>query len=143
MKLIVCVDNRGGMSFFSRRLSKDKLLCQRILELTAGSRLWMSSYSASLFAGYEDRVLTCQDFLTKAGQEDYCFVENVPVEPVKDRITGLILYRWNRDYPADLMFPSALLNDGWHLRSKEDFAGNSHDCITEEIYDLWATENER
>ena len=70
-------------------------------------------------------------------------MENVPVAPIADRITGLMIYRWNRDYPADLMFPMALPDDRWRLRSKEDFAGNSHDCITEEIYDLWVTENER
>ena len=41
--------------------------------------------------------------------------------------------RWNRAYPGDVFFPISL-TQGWTLAEKMDFPGNSHACITEEIY---------
>ena len=49
MHLIVCVDDRDGMSFCGRRLSRDRELIAHILKLTAGRKLWMSAYSAKMF----------------------------------------------------------------------------------------------
>jgi len=44
---------------------------------------------------------------------------------------GLILYRWNRTYPADLYFTLSL--EGWTLERREEFAGSSHEKITKEV----------
>ena len=49
-----------------------------------------------------------------------------------DRLEQVILYRWNRDYPADVRFTLDL--SGFRLRQRVDFAGSSHEKITEEIY---------
>ena len=49
MILIACVDDRGGIAFNHRRQSSDSVVRNRILELTAGSRLWMNEYSAKQF----------------------------------------------------------------------------------------------
>lgn len=42
MILIACVDDRAGIAFNHRRQSSDSVVRDRILELTAGSRLWMN-----------------------------------------------------------------------------------------------------
>lgn len=133
MHLIFCVDDRDGMSFCGRRLSQDKLLTAHILRMCAGNKLWMNRYSSGLFP--QDAVITDEDFLHKAGQEDYCFLENL-LPP--DDISGLksvILYCWNRSYPSTLKFPRELLSD-MRLVHTEDFPGNSHENITMQRYML-------
>lgn len=45
---------------------------------------------------------------------------------------GLIVYRWNRTYPADLFLTLPL--EQWTLVRQEEFAGSSHQNITKEVY---------
>ena len=45
---------------------------------------------------------------------------------------GVILYRWNRTYPADLRLTLSL--EGWSLERREIFAGSSHEKIIKEVY---------
>lgn len=73
-------------------------------------------------------------FLEKAGQGDYCFVENANILPFAHKIETLIVYRWNTVYPADVRFPSVLL-EGKTPTHTADFSGFSHPRITEEIYE--------
>ena len=49
MNIIVCVDKNNGMSFCGKRQSQDRVLRERVLEMTNGSRLLMNSYSAKQF----------------------------------------------------------------------------------------------
>ena len=48
------------------------------------------------------------------------------------QIEELILFRWNRVYPADLHCTLDL--SVWKLTETEEFAGNSHEKITQERY---------
>lgn len=131
MKLILCVDELGGVLFNRRRQSQDRLLRARILELTAGSELWMTAYSAKQFVEGGDFIVD-EDCLAKAGENAYCFAEqgDVPLE----RCEELVLYRWGRQYPADTYFTADVEAEGLHLRSVTEFAGYSHETIREEIY---------
>ena len=47
MILISCIDDRGGLLFHGRRLSRDRVLCQDVLRTCAGSPLWMAPGSRS------------------------------------------------------------------------------------------------
>ena len=49
--MIVCVavDDNLGMTFNKRRQSQDRVLRERLLELTQGRDLWMNSYSVQQF----------------------------------------------------------------------------------------------
>ena len=40
MNLILCVDEGGGMSFFGRRQSMDRVLRQKALALAGEGKLW-------------------------------------------------------------------------------------------------------
>ena len=133
--IIVCVDDHFGMLFNQRRQSQDRILRERILQITAGMPLWMNAYSAKQFANLnvpQIRVDTL--FLTKAAQGEYCFVEDIDVLPYEKQIDKVILYKWNRIYPADLYFSIPLQESGWKLVQTTEFAGSSHETITEEIY---------
>lgn len=131
MKLIVCVDDDNGMMFNRRRQSQDSVLRDRIVSLCAGSVLWMSEYSAKQFPDRE-AVQADNDYMIKARDEDYCFIEDAGYS--LDQCAEVILYRWNRRYPADRYFEADLKTQGFRLVSKNDFAGSSHKKITEEIY---------
>ena len=135
MKLIVCLDDGDGMLFNRRRQSKDSALRQHMLEMCADSALWMNGYSAAQFSP-EATIITAEDFLDKAGPNDYCFLENKDISAYVDRVEQVIIYRWNRAYPRDTTFPTKLFSHKWKLISREEFSGNSHEQITQEVYSL-------
>lgn len=135
MKIIVCLDDKNGMLFHNRRQSKDRVLIEKVLELTRDSTLWMHSYSQTLFERTLDKICVDDCFLEKAGQGEYCFVENADVAPYNASVEELIVFRWNRIYPTDLNFPIELLNDFQKRDEIFSFSGNSHDKITVEVYD--------
>jgi len=134
MTIVVCVDDRYGMLFNGRRQSQDSVLRSRLLERAEGRKLWMNSYSAKQFSQLPQNAMVHEDFLQMAGPGDICFAENVDVTDPLRQCDQLILYCWNRHYPADLFFAKELLEQ-WTLRSTWDFAGSSHDTITENVYE--------
>ena len=134
MILIVCIDNKNGMLFNRRRQSQDRILRARILQLTTQSRLWMNAYSAKQFDISAPQICVAEDFLSQAAPGEYCFLENPVPSNLLEQTEQVILYRWNRDYPADVYFTLDL--SGFQLRQTTDFAGSSHKKITEEIYTL-------
>ena len=134
MKLIVCLDDQNGMLFNNRRLSKDSCLRKRLLEQVKDGNLWMNAYSAGQFTEESDAVRVCEDYLAKAGTEDFCFLENADICPYIDRVEQLIVYRWNRLYPSDTVFPFDKSFVNWKKVSSFDFPGSSHEKLTEEVY---------
>lgn len=133
MKLMVCVDTRHGMLFNRRRLSSDRAVIDKILQLRGENRLWINEYSQSLFPPDAD-ICIDPDFLRLAQTDDFFFVENVDVTPYLASADTVYLFCWNRTYPADLYFPVAELKQMWHQIYREDFSGYSHEMITLEVY---------
>lgn len=133
MNLIVCIDNHNGMAFHNRRQSQDRILREQLFQMIGSRRLWMNSYSRKQFTEtVPTEICTAEDFLEKAGPGDYCFVENLDISPYAKQVETLVLFRWNRDYPADLFFRLDL--GSWTLIKSLDFTGFSHKVITKEIY---------
>ncbi len=127
MILIVCLDDKNGMSFGGRRQSRDRVLTERIKSMAADKRLFMSEYSAKLYGG---GVIACDNFTEMAKEGDLCFIENTL--PPNGDIEKIIIYKWNRDYPADLYFTLDL--DEFIQTSEYEFEGSSHEKITELVY---------
>lgn len=134
MIVIVCVDDNGGMLFNQRRQSQDRLVQQDILLHTAGARLLMNAYSYRLFQPHDAQITTIEDCLAQAGTGEFCFVENLDPVPYLDQVEGLIVYRWNRRYPADRFLSICLDPPVWKRVCCEEFAGFSHEKITKEVY---------
>ena len=144
MKVIVCVDDGNGMLFNKRRQSQDRVLRDVVQKMTAGQKLWMNAYSARQFqegsqtgenvTGVSETaaLIVAEDFLRQAGENDFCFVENEKLLPYSDRITEVVVYRWNRSYPGDFHLDLDLKQ--WRLVQTTEFAGYSHEKITKEIY---------
>ena len=101
MTVIVCLDNANGMMFNHRRQSRDANVVKDILKTINGASLLIAPYSESLFSQAECSVSISESFLADADAKDYCFVENTSVAEFKEKISRLVIYKWNRDYPAD------------------------------------------
>lgn len=142
MRLIAVVDNGNGMMFAGRRLSKDSALRKRILARTSPRKLWFSHYTFAQFMEEEIfdpdillRLNVDDDYMSLAGEEDYVWNETIPCAQYEDQISAVILYRWNRDYPSDVTFDLDMGDASkWKLIRSSEFAGFSHERITEEVY---------
>lgn len=132
MKLILFLDERGGMLFNRRRQSQDRVAREYILKRTAGSRLLMNPYSAKQF-GEGAPVTVTESPQKEAGAADYALIENLPVELAG--VDEVILMLWNCLYPSDVRFDkNSLFPLGFSLAESEEFAGYSHERITVETY---------
>lgn len=132
MKIIVCLDDKNGMLFNERRQSRDRMVIEDIIASYPGEKIYMNSYSKSLFLKYPYQIEEDENFLDKISNDQVGFVENLSLTPYKEKITDIIIYKWNRDYPADKYLDVSL--EEWELVSTAEFAGYSHEKITKETY---------
>ena len=133
MNLIVCLDDNNGMAFNERRQSRDRTLTRKMIEMLNGHRVWMSPASAKMFLDVPDGIVISSDhYLQEAGKNDFCFVETDDLTAFTAEIQSITVFRWNRVYPADLIFPIDL--SAWRKFYTEDFEGSSHEKITREMY---------
>lgn len=130
MRIIVCVEDRNGMLFNNRRVSKDQAVISDIAGYT--KRIMVHPFSEKLFDDVDMDVCAEEFFLRHAQQGAYCFVENQKLSPYADKIEAIILYRWNRRYPADFFFDFNL--EAWEISEQTEMEGKSHEKITKEIY---------
>ena len=131
MKLIFCLDDRNGMMFNFRRQSMDKVLRQRVLKMAESSRIIMSPYSAKQFIE-SGNIVVSDTPQSIAASDDFYFVEDLPFSA--ENASEIIIYRWNRHYPADKYFDADIKSLGYSVYSSENFEGSSHEKITEEKY---------
>ena len=132
MKLILFLDERGGMLFNHRRQSKDRVAREYILKMAEGCRLLMNPYSAKQFK--EECTLTVTETpMRDAKDEDFVLNENLPVS--LSGVDEVVLFLWNTLYPSDVSFDtSSLAKEGFSLVKTDEFAGHSHEKITVEFY---------
>jgi len=129
MQVIITVENRNGMLFNHRRVSRDQKVSERILAYCKEKKLWMNAYSAKLFEN-NPQIRVSETFLEQ--KDAICFVEDQDVTPYLPEVDTIILFHWNRDYPADFFFTVDLSE--WNRIHQEEFAGKSHEKITMEVY---------
>ena len=131
---IVCVDDSWGMAFGGRRQSRDREVSARVLADAAGRPLWCAPSSLTLFGpGAEGHLTAAEDFLNRRAR-GVLLRGGRPLLPWLERMEGLVLYRWNRRYPADVYLDIRPEPPGWRLVSREEFSGSSHPRITKEVY---------
>lgn len=128
MKVAVCIDKEGGMMFFGRRQSMDRILREKMFSLTQG-KIFVNEFTADQFEN-KDGLHISESFLQEAGEQDLCFVENVKFDI--NKVNTLYIFNWNRLYPSDVTFNYTL--DGFKKIKTEKFEGSSHPKITLETY---------
>lgn len=131
MKLILCVDDQGGLSFNHRRQSQDRAVRDDILQMCGDTKLWITTYTAKQFQ-QQNNLLILQNDFDNIVSNDFYFIEDINPEPYINAANEIILYHWNRRYPADRKLELPL--SGWKCVQRTDFPGYSHDKITKEVY---------
>ena len=112
--------------FNKRRQSRDRVLVENVLSFCKGQKLYTNEYSSKLFP---ENTVEIFDNMEEIGIA-YCFAENFTVN--EEDVEEIIVYKWNRLYPADTYFNIDLAD--WNLTETVDFEGSSHEKITREIY---------
>ena len=134
MTVVVCVDDRGGMTFNKRRVSRDRTVYADIAADLGGKALCLSEYSLPLFSELDASVRVNEEPLLAGDGESVCFVENKAILPYLGKINKIVIYRWNRHYPSDMTLDIEPLSAGFKLLETLDLAGYSHEKITKEVY---------
>ncbi len=128
MTLYICLDDRNGLKFNKRRQSRDAAVLEDIRSRLAGNLL-IEPCSEKLMAEAEIPYVlppeTAADF----------FAEDVPAEEILEQTEKIVIYRWNRLYPADVRWEPDLNAMGFALRETAEFPGKSHEKITREVYE--------
>ena len=98
MKVILCLDKNNGMMFNNRRQSRDRYVIEDILIICHNKKLWMSKYSEEMFSEYliesdeeeiKHNILVDREYISKAEDGDYCFIEDMSI--IDYNIKGMIL----------------------------------------------------
>ena len=137
MKIIVCVDNEYGMMFNNRRQSRDREVIHDIIHNIEGV-LWIGEYSKELFVDFLDdadksvEIRVDNDMLNKAKDEDWCFVEDISLTGHEDYVSEVIMYNWNKLYPADRYMNIDM--DKFNMIDSKEIKGFSHDIILRNVY---------
>ena len=119
MVIIVCLDQKNGMRFNHRRLSRDREIIKDIYKMLLDAPLYMSSQSQILFEDYDGKIVVDPKFMETSDFDTH-------------KVDEIIVYRFDTVYPADEYFPINL--NEYILMEESEFKGYSHDVITKEIY---------
>ena len=128
MTVYVCLDDRGGMLFNQRRQSRDLAVLEDI-RASLPNVLTVDPFSEKLI---RDSGIPCAIADQVLAEDAHFFLEARPASDIIPLASRLVIYRWNRHYPSDVRFDADL--SGFTLENTCQFQGNSHPCITKEVY---------
>ena len=129
MNAVICVDQCNGMMFNGRRQSRDLKQREDLCRLLEGKDLYLSPYSSDLFAGLSGpRITVSPRYLEICTEDGWCYIEDGDINRYFKQVEKLIIYQWNRRYPADVFFTESL--DTFRMKEQKEFPGSSHDRIT-------------
>lgn len=131
MTVYVCLDDRNGMLFNKRRQSRDAAV---LADIRAGipGELTIDPFSEKLIQGAQIPYVLAPEDLALLPEEAHFFIEN-RVDAVS-AASAVVIYRWNRHYPADTHWEIDLTACGFSLKETSEFPGKSHEKITKEVY---------
>ena len=123
----ICLDDRGGMLFFGRRQSRDRVLISELVD-SVDKKIYINSFSKLLFEPHADKVVICDNPLLECPDGGIVFVEDLPLQPYLADISKIILYKWNKLYPSDKRIDIDF--DDFRVVSEKIFVGSSHEKIS-------------
>ena len=128
MTVYVCLDDRDGLLFNKRRQSRDTAVLADI-RASVPDVLTVDPFSEKLI---REAAIPCVQAAEAFSEETHFFLEARPASEVVPLASTVVIYRWNRHYPADVRFDCDLA--AFTLQSTTQFPGKSHDVITKEVY---------
>lgn len=130
MTIYVCLDDRNGMLFNRRRQSRDAAVLADIQASIPGV-LTIDPFSEKLIRSAQIPYVLAPE---APSPDAHFFLENRPAAQTVPLASEIVIYRWNRHYPADTHWDAALADYGFALRETREFRGKSHEKITKEVY---------
>lgn len=132
MILYVCLDDRDGMRFNRRRQSRDRAVLEDIRSRLTGV-LTIDPFSEKLIREAEIPYALLPE-QEQPERDAAFFLENRDPEALVPLAEEIVIYRWNRHYPADVHWKTDLAGAGFSLKESCEFPGSSHETITKEVY---------
>ena len=126
MTLYVCLDDKNGMLFNKRRQSRDGVVLEDLRASVSG---------VLTVDGFSEKLIAAAQIPYAVGEPTpgvQFFLENRKASEILPMAEKIVIYRWNRVYPADFRFDGDL--SGFTLESTVEFPGKSHEKITKEVY---------
>lgn len=133
MTLYFCVDDRYGLRFNHRRQSRDASVLEDICSGLEGALL-IDPMSQRMVAAAGIPFALAPAEITMDLPGAHYFVEGRPTGDWIGLADRVVLYHWNRHYPADVYFDVELSSLGFMLAETAEFPGKSHERITREVY---------
>ena len=130
MTIYVCLDDRDGMLFNKRRQSRDARVLEDIRASVPGV-LTIDPFSEKLIRDAEIPYVLAPEVLP---EDAHFFLECRRASELLPLAKKVVIYRWNRHYPADFRFDGDL--SPFTPERTEEFPGKSHETITKEVYVL-------
>lgn len=129
MTIYVCLDDRNGMLFNHRRQSRDIAVLQDLEQ-----PVYIDAVSEKLFLSSAIPYQLTPEELGQLPKDGGFFLENRTPETALPLADKVVVYRWNRHYPADFYWNVDLNELGFTLESQSEFPGRSHETISKEVY---------
>lgn len=130
MTIYVCLDDRNGMRFNNRRQSRDSAVLTDIRASIPG-KLTIDPFSEKLILDAQIPYVLAPEALSA---DAHFFLEDRAGADVVPLASEVVIYRWNRHYPADTHWDIDLAGYGFVLKETVEFPGSSHEKITKEVY---------
>ena len=128
MTVYLCLDDRGGLLFNGRRLSRDAAV---LSDMAAEGTLTADAFSEKLLSSAGIPHVPAGEILP---EDCRFFLENRKPETVLPLAEKVVIYRWNRHYPSDVRWEGTPADYGFLLSETSEFPGKSHEKITKEVY---------
>ncbi len=133
MTLYLCLDDKNGMLFNHRRQSRDSAVLEDI-RAQLPDVLYIHPFSEKLVSSAQLPYALAPEDLTTLPPEAHFFGESPAAANLLPQAETLVLYRWNRVYPADARWEADPAQSGFSLAETTEFPGSSHKIITKEVY---------
>lgn len=137
MTIIVCIDECFGIAFGKKRQSRDRFLTRDAVEFAKNRRIVASPYSRLLFEEAEvdtDGIYFCDEPMKEAKDGDVIFLELAAPDAEIKKANEIVVYNWNRRYPATVKLNADVLKACFELKETFEFIGNSHEKLTRSLY---------
>ena len=130
MTVYLCLDDRNGLLFNGRRLSRDAYVLTDIAA-SVPENLTVDPFSEKLIAA---AGIPCALAEGDIPEDAHFFLEKRDPDALLPLAGTLVIYRWNRLYPSDVRWEGSPEAFGFTLAQTMEFPGKSHEIITKEVY---------
>lgn len=133
MTLYVCLDDKNGLLFNRRRQSRDAAV---LADIRSGlpEVLTIAPFSEKLMAEAQMPYVLAPELPDSLAPDAHFFLETNASKDLICSASTVVIYRWNRRYPADTYWEIDLTECGFALQETGEFPGKSHEKITKEVY---------